>query len=149
AGRGAQRAALVVAAELCGVAQGAVDLAAGHARTRRQFDRVIGSFQGVAFQLADAAVARKAAWDLTLHAAWAVEQDRPEAEAQVHAACWSAGRAAVFAAERCIQVHGGMGITREADPHLYLRRAMVLDASLGAGSWHRRRSGELRVAAHG
>lgn len=146
-GRGAQRAALVVAAELCGVAQGAIEIAAGHARTRSQFGRVIGSFQGVAFQLADAAVARKAAWDLTIHAAWAVEHDRPEAEAQVHAACWSAGKAAVFAAERSIQVHGGMGITREADPHLYLRRAMVLDASLGSGSWHRRRSGELRVAA--
>ncbi|MFG1849755.1 acyl-CoA dehydrogenase family protein [Micromonospora carbonacea] len=147
AGAGARRAALVVAAELCGVAQGAIDLAAEQARTRRQFGRVIGSFQGVAFQLAEAATARKAAWDLTLYAAWAVDTGRPDAGIQVHAAKAAAGRAAVFAAERCIQVHGGMGITMEADPHLFLRRALVLDARLGRGSWHRRRAGELRVGA--
>ncbi|GGM28035.1 acyl-CoA dehydrogenase [Micromonospora yangpuensis] len=145
AGAGVRRAALVVAAELCGVAQGAIDLAAEQARTRQQFGRVIGSFQGVAFQLAEALTARKAAWDLTLYAAWAVENDRPDAAIQVHAAKAAAGRAAVFAAERCIQVHGGMGITMEADPHLFLRRALVLDARFAAGSWHRRRTGELRI----
>lgn len=143
---GALRATLVAAASLCGVAQGAIDLGAEHARTREQFGRIIGSFQGVAFQLADAVTARKAAWDLTLYAAWAVERGRPEAALQVHAAKASAGKAAVFAAERCIQVHGGMGITVEADPHLYLRRALVLDAWLGRGSWHRRRAGRLRIA---
>nr|BFE57704.1 hypothetical protein GCM10020063_022300 [Dactylosporangium thailandense] len=140
-----QRAVLVLAAQLCGVAQGAIELAAAQARTRRQFGRIIGSFQGVAFQLAEAAVARKAAWDLTLYAAWAVEHGRSDAAIQVHAAKAAAGHAAVFAAERCIQVHGGMGITMEADPHLYLRRAFVLDALGGSGSWHRRRTGELRV----
>ncbi|MBO4206563.1 acyl-CoA dehydrogenase [Micromonospora echinofusca] len=147
AGAGARRATLVVAAELCGVAQGAIDLAAEQARTRQQFGRVIGSFQGVAFPLAEAVTARKAAWDLTLYAAWAVDNGRPDAEIQVHAAKAAAGRAAVFAAERCIQVHGGMGITMEADPHLFLRRAFVLDARSGRGSWHRRRTGELRIQA--
>ncbi|QFG24659.1 acyl-CoA dehydrogenase [Actinomadura sp. WMMB 499] len=142
---GAGRAALVAAAELCGVAAGAIGLAAEHARTRTQFGRVIGSFQGVAFQLADAVKYRKAAWDLTLYAAWAADRGRAEAESLVHAAKAAAGHAAVFAAERGIQVHGGMGITMEADPHLFLRRAHVLDARLGRGSWHRRRVGELQV----
>jgi alkylation response protein AidB-like acyl-CoA dehydrogenase len=144
---GLQRATLVAAAQLCGVAQGAVDLAADYARGRQQFGRVIGSFQGVAFQLVDAVTARKAAWDLTVHAAWAVGRGRPDAEAQVHAAKAAAGKAAVFAAERCIQVHGGMGITMEADPHLHLRRALVLDAWLGSGARHRREAGRLRVDA--
>lgn len=147
AGRGVQRATLVAAAELCGVAQGAIALAAGHARTRQQFGRVIGSFQGVAFQLAEAVALAKAGWDLTVHAAWAVENDKDEAEMQVHAAKAAAGKAAVFAAERCIQVHGGMGITMEADPHLFLRRAMVLDTWLGTSAWHRRRAGALRIEA--
>lgn len=147
-GHGAQRATLVAAAELCGVAQGAIALAGGHARTRQQFGRVIGSFQGVAFQLAEAVALAKAGWDLTVHAAWAVENGKDEAETQVHAAKAAAGKAAVFAAERCIQVHGGMGITMEADPHLYLRRAMVLDAWLGTAAWHRRRVGALRIAMH-
>ena len=144
---GLQRATLVAAAQLCGVAQGAVDLAADYARGRQQFGRVIGSFQGVAFQLVDAVTARKAAWDLTVHAAWAVGRGRPDAQAQVHAAKAAAGKAAVFAGERCIQVHGGMGITMEADPHLFLRRALVLDAWLGSGATHRREAGRLRIAA--
>ncbi|MEV0134421.1 acyl-CoA dehydrogenase family protein [Dactylosporangium sp. NPDC050688] len=147
AGAGPWRATLVTAAELCGVAQGAIELAAEQARTREQFGRVIGSYQGVAFQLAEAATVRKAAWDLTLYAGWAVDNGRPDAEIQVHAAKAAAGRAAIFAAERCIQVHGGMGITMEADPHLFLRRALVLDAVLGSGAWHRRRAGALRVVA--
>ncbi|MBS4752156.1 acyl-CoA/acyl-ACP dehydrogenase [Nocardioides sp. zg-ZUI104] len=143
---GLQRATLVAAAELSGVAQGAIDLAAEYARNRHQFGRPIGSFQAVAFQLAEAVAVRKAAWDLSLYAAWAVDNARPDAAIQVHAAKAAAGKAAVFAAERCIQVHGGMGITREADPHLFLRRAFVLDASYGTGAWHRRRTGALRVA---
>ncbi|MFY1638191.1 acyl-CoA dehydrogenase family protein [Solwaraspora sp. WMMB335] len=146
-GAGLRRATLVVAAELCGVAQGAIGLAAEQARTRVQFGRVIGSFQGVAFQLAEAATARKAAWDLTLYAAWAADNGRPDAGIQVHAAKAAAGNAAIFAAERCIQVHGGMGITMEADPHLFLRRALLLDARLGRGRWHRRRAGALRIEA--
>ncbi|WP_326553846.1 acyl-CoA dehydrogenase [Micromonospora sp. NBC_01813] len=146
-GTGLSRATLVVAAELCGVAQGAIELAAEQARTRMQFGRVIGSFQGVAFQLAEAATARKAAWDLTLYAAWAVDNGRSDAGIQVHAAKAAAGKAAIFAAERCIQVYGGMGITMEADPHLFLRRALVLDARFGRGGWHRRRAGALRIEA--
>lgn len=143
---GVARATLVAAAQACGVAQGAIDLGAEYARTRQQFGRVIGSFQGVAFPLVDAVVARKAAWDLTLHAAWALEEGRPDAPMQVHAAKAAAGRAAVFAAERGLQVHGGMGITHEADPHLFLRRAFVLDAWLGSGAGHRRKAGRLRIA---
>lgn len=81
AGPGAGRAALVAAAELCGVAGGAIGLAAEYARTRQQFGRVIGSFQGVAFQLADAVTRRKAAWDLTLYAAWAVDKGGPRRRA--------------------------------------------------------------------
>lgn len=148
AGSGALRATLVVAAELSGVAQGAIALAADYARTRKQFGAPIGSFQAVAFQLAEAVAVRKAAWDLTLYAAWAVENGRADALSQVHAAKAAAGKAAIFAAERCIQVHGGMGITMEADPHLFLRRAFVLDAVAGRGGWHRRRVGELRLQAH-
>jgi hypothetical protein len=33
----------------------------------------------------------------------------------------------------------------EADPHLFLRRALVLDAVLGSGASHRRRTGLLRI----
>ncbi len=141
------RATVIVAADLCGAAKGAVALGAAYARDREQFGRPIGSYQGVAFQLADAFVATKAAWDLTLYAAWAVDTGAPEAAACVHAAKAKAGQAALFAAERSMQVHGGIGITLEADPHLFVRRALFGDASLGRGRWHRLALGRRRLAA--
>jgi len=145
AGDGVDRAALLVAADLCGAGRGALDLGSAYVRDRHQFGRPIGSFQGVAFQLADALVGLKAAWDLTLYAAWAVDEAVPEARSHVHLAKAKAGQAALFAAERTIQVFGGMGITWEADPHLYLRRVLVADAWLGTGAWHRRQAGRIRM----
>jgi alkylation response protein AidB-like acyl-CoA dehydrogenase len=143
----AQRVALVAAADLCGAARGALELGAAYARDREQFGKAIGSFQGVAFQLADALVAVKAAWDLTVYAAWAVDVDDAGAAAAVHAAKAKAGSAALFAAERTVQVHGGIGITLEADPHLFLRRALFSDAWCGTGREHRLAVGRLRIAA--
>ncbi len=142
---GLDRAALLAAADLCGAGRGALELGSAYVRERQQFGRPIGSFQGVAFQLADAFVGLKAAWDLTLYAAWALDQAVDGAAAQVHAAKAKAGQAALFAAERTIQVFGGMGITWEADPHLYLRRVLVADAWFGTGAWHRREAGRLRM----
>jgi alkylation response protein AidB-like acyl-CoA dehydrogenase len=143
----ARRVALVAAADLCGAARGALDLGAAYARDREQFGKAIGSFQGVAFQLADALVGLKAAWDLTVYAAWAVDVDDPGAAAAVHAAKAKAGGAALFAAERTVQVHGGIGITLEADPHLFLRRALFSDAWCGSGREHRLALGRLRIEA--
>lgn len=145
----ALRAAVVAAADLCGAARGALELGASYARDREQFGRAIGSFQGVAFQLADALVGVKAAWDLTLYAAWAVDVDDPGAPVAVRGAKAKAGQAALFAAERTVQVHGGIGITLEADPHLFLRRALFGDAWCGAGRAHRLALGRARIAAAG
>lgn len=147
AGDGIDRAALLVAADLCGAGRGALELGSSYVRDRHQFGRPVGSFQGVAFQLADAFVGLKAAWDLTLYAAWAVQEAVPGARSHVHLAKAKAGQAALFAAERTIQVFGGMGITWEADPHLYLRRVLVADAWVGTGAWHRRQAGRLRIGS--
>jgi alkylation response protein AidB-like acyl-CoA dehydrogenase len=144
---GSLRAALVAAADLCGAARGALELGAAYARDREQFGRPIGSYQGIAFQLAEAFVAQRAAWDLTVYAAWTVDVGDPSAAAQVHAAKAKAGQAALFAAERTLQVHGGIGMTLEADPHLYLRRALFDDAWFGTGRAHRLANGRLRLAA--
>lgn len=135
--------AALVAAELCGAARGAVELAVQYAQDRTQFGRQIGSFQAIAHRLADSSAALEAAWSLVLYACWAAEAGIADAPQASHAAKASAGDAALFAAESCIQTHGGMGITYEADPHLYLRRALFGDAWFGAAPQHRRALGRL------
>lgn len=147
AARGVLRATAALAAEQVGVGRGAVDLAVDYARTREQFGQPIGRFQGVAHQLADAFVGLEIAWSLVLYASWAVDDGHPEATSAVHRAKAKAGEAAVYACERAMQVHGGIGITWEADPHLYLRRAVADDAWLGPARRHRRWLGQRLVEA--
>lgn len=130
-----------------GVGRGAVELAAGYANERQQFGQPIGRFQGVAHQLADALVAVENAWSLVLYAAWAVDADDADAARAVALAKASASEAAVFAAERATQVHGGIGITWEAMPHVYLRRAVAGATALGDAAWHRAAVGRALVDA--
>jgi alkylation response protein AidB-like acyl-CoA dehydrogenase len=144
---GLLRALPMLAAELVGVGRGAVELAAAYARDREQFGTPIGRFQGVAHQLADALVAVEEAWSLTLYSAWAVDAGDAGAARAVHVAKAAASEAAVFATERCTQVHGGIGITWEALPHVYLRRAVSGATWLGDAAWHRQRVGADLLAA--
>ncbi len=139
---GLSRVQVLLAAEACGVGRGAIRIASDYARTREQFGKPIGSYQAIGHRLAQATADLEAAWSLTLHAAWALT-DAPElAVRSAHMAKAAAGDAAVFACEACVQTHGGMGITREADPHLYLKRAFAVDASWGRAADLNRRIGD-------
>ena len=125
--------AALAAAQQVGIARATTDLAVAYAKEREQFNRPIGSFQAVKHILADmlvrAEVARAAA------DAAAVTLDQPEVGDPALAVAGAkavADEAAVRNSEACIQVHGGMGFTWEALPHLYLKRAWVLDAAFGS-----------------
>src|SRR6476646_2717726 len=131
-------AAVLLAAEACGIADWAVATAADYAKIRHQFGRPIGQFQGVkhrcAWMLTAAEQAAAAAWD----AGRAVEAGSidPGGEFAAAVAALVAVDAAVSCAHECIQVLGGIGYTWEHDAHLYYRRALSLRALLGtSGSW--------------
>ncbi|MER7537088.1 acyl-CoA dehydrogenase family protein [Streptomyces sp. NPDC097704] len=116
---GAAEAALLTAAEQVGSAQATIDMAVSHARARSQFGQVVGGFQAVkhlcAGMLVRTELARAAVW------AASVTGDAVE----VAGAKLLADDAAVRNARDCLQVHGGMGFTWEADVHLHLKRAWV------------------------
>ncbi|XUZ97553.1 acyl-CoA dehydrogenase family protein [Streptomyces araujoniae] len=134
--------ALLTAAEQLGSATRTTEMAVQHARTRKQFGSPIGSFQAVQHLCADM-LARTEPARGALYAA-ALTADPVE----IAAAKLLADEAAVRNARDCLQIHGGMGFTWEADVHLHLKRAWlrasrwltaaeseeVLAAALGAGS---------------
>ncbi|CAM5482329.1 acyl-CoA dehydrogenase [Streptomyces avidinii] len=111
--------ALLTAALQLGSALRTVELAVRYAKEREQFGQPIGAFQAVkhlcARMLVRAEVARTAVY------AAAVTGDPGE----VAGAKLLADEAAVRGARDCLQVHGGMGFTWEADVHLHLKRAWV------------------------
>ena len=140
AARGRDGIALVLAAEAVGLAAWCVDTAAAHAKVREQFGRPIGQFQAVKHRCADMLVAlelaRGAVWDAA----------RSPSALTVAVATSLSLRAVLECANGCIQVLGGIGFTWEHDAHMYLKRALSVDALLGgAGRW-RRRAAEQALA---
>ena len=143
---------VVCCAEITGGARACLELATEHAKTRVQFGRPIGQFQGVKHRLADVMVLVEQMTAATWDAALALEHvGDPEhlAEADLCAAvaaslCLDGG---VKVVKDVIQVLGGMGFTWEHDAHLYLRRATVLRSLLGPARRVRQQVSEL--ALHG
>ncbi|MFJ9343878.1 acyl-CoA dehydrogenase [Streptomyces sp. NPDC101733] len=140
-------ACVLFAADACGTAAWAVETAAAHAKTREQFGRPIGRFQGVKHLCADMLVrleqARALAWD-------AANSAGEPAEVRSLVAALAAGAAldaSYSCAKDCVQILGGIGFTWEHDAHIHLRRALVARQLLGPGDGHRIRA--VRLASGG
>jgi alkylation response protein AidB-like acyl-CoA dehydrogenase len=132
-------AATVNAGLLLGISEKLLTLSAAYARERIQFDKPIGSFQGIKHKCADMAVQVEAAKSVAYYAFWAAAEDVPDrARASSMAKAWCGDVASKVGAE-AIQIHGGMGFTWELGLHHYLRRAKVLASLYGDANWHRER----------
>ena len=125
------RLRLIDAAALAGIADAALHASVAYAQTREQFGRPIGSFQAIKHHCANLAIAARCARDQTNFAAVALDEGRPGALMEVECAFLIAGSAALENAKLTIQIHGGMGFSDEADPHLFLKRARLLIAIAG------------------
>ncbi|MEU1785998.1 acyl-CoA dehydrogenase family protein [Streptomyces sparsogenes] len=136
AGRFRREAVLLTAALQLGSAARTVEMAVRHARERFQFGRPIGAFQAVQHLCAGMLVRAETARSVVYAAA--LTEDAGE----VAAAKLLADEAAVRNARDCLQVHGGMGFTWEADVHLHLKRAWVR-----AEQWQRAADAEEELAA--
>lgn len=116
----------ILAAEAVGVARECTELAAGYARERRQFGRVIGTFQAVKHHCANMAVATELATSAVWDAARAAATGGDQLSYAAAVAATLAGPAADLCANLNTQVHGGIAITWEHDAHLFMRRATAL-----------------------
>ncbi len=147
--RGLQVGAAALAAELVGGMQRTLEMTVEYAKTRKQFGKPIGIFQAVQHQCADMYLETESARSAAYYAAWALEENSPDAEAAVSIAKLYASDAGRTVGNRGIQVHGGMGFTWENDVHLYYRRAKASETMLGDATFHRERLARLVIDAHG
>jgi alkylation response protein AidB-like acyl-CoA dehydrogenase len=131
------RSMAALACEAVGVGSTALDLAAGYARTREQFGRPIGSYQGVSHRIANIYMAVELARSLAYWAAWAVSAGDAAAPLAVAAAKSNAAEAAVFACENAIQALGGIGFTYDHPLHRFYKRAQGIEAFEGTGAAQR------------
>jgi len=126
-----------LAAEQIGGAQRCLEQATEYAKSRLQFGRPIGSYQAIKHKCAEMLVSvemAKSAATNALFIAAANEPDFVEAAALAKAYC---SEAYFHAAADNIQIHGGMGFTWEAAPHLYFKRAKASELLFGDPAHHR------------
>jgi alkylation response protein AidB-like acyl-CoA dehydrogenase len=113
---------VLIAADCLGAGQAMLDKAVAYAKERRQFDRVIGSFQAVKHMCAEMAAELEPCRSLVWYAAYAF--DAAPAEASLMAAHAKALTSEVgrFVARTSTEVHGGMGITDLLGLHFWFKR---------------------------
>ncbi len=133
------KAAVALALEQVGGAQAALDMAVAYAKQRRQFGRLIGSFQAIKHKAADVMLKVESARAAAYYGAWAVAADSEEVPGVASLAKAYCSDAYFHAAAENIQIHGGIGFTWEHDAHLHLKRAEATRLWLGDPSWHRAR----------
>jgi len=132
------QASVCLAAESAGGAQRCLDSSVAYAKERVQFARPIGSFQAIKHKCSEVLLEVESARVTAYYAAWAAanDEDLPLAASMAKSCCDDAYERA--AAEN-IQIHGGIGFTWEADPHLYFKRAKAAGTLLGDAFYHRAR----------
>ncbi|MBA3654202.1 MAG: acyl-CoA dehydrogenase family protein [Actinobacteria bacterium] len=116
-----------IGAQAVGIAQGAIDYAAGYLKQRQQFGRPLAEFQGLQFMLADMALTTEAARTLVHKACAMVDEDDPHGELTVTGAmakCF-ASDVAMEVTTNAVQLLGGYGYTKEFPVERFMRDAKI------------------------
>jgi alkylation response protein AidB-like acyl-CoA dehydrogenase len=131
-----------VCAQQFGVTGEAIAKTADYAKSRKQFDRPIGSFQAVSHRLADGYI-DALGQELTLwKAAWRLDAGLPAAAALATAKFWAA-EAGHRVAHSAIHIHGGVGVDLTGDIHRYYSMAKYLEFTYGAANFQARQLGTM------
>ena len=116
---------ITIAAQALGIAQGALDYAAGYVKERRQFGKAIAEFQGIQFMLADMAMKLEAARQLTYAAAARSQREDGDLTFFGAAAKCFASDAAMEITTDAVQLLGGYGYTRDYPLERMMRDAKI------------------------
>jgi short-chain 2-methylacyl-CoA dehydrogenase len=116
---------IAIGAQMIGLARGALEHAVGYAKERKQFGKTIGEFQGVQFELARMATEVEAARLLVYNAARLRDAGMSFLTEAAMAKYYSS-EIAEKAASKAIEVHGGVGITKD-----YPVEKLYRDAKIG------------------
>ncbi len=129
-----------IAAQAVGIARAAYEASIAYARERKAFGSAIGSFQMIQQKLADMKCRLEAARLLTLQAAWNKHRCRRTGERntlQGSMAKLTASETAMFCAHAAVQIHGGMGYSKEMPIERYFRDAKITEIYEGTSEIQR------------
>ncbi|UKD55560.1 acyl-CoA/acyl-ACP dehydrogenase [Amycolatopsis sp. FU40] len=139
------RGTLGACAQQLGVLERALELTAAYTRERKQFDKVLGSFQAVRHRLADAYIDVEAVRLTLWQAAWKLSEGLPAAADVATAKFWAA-EAGHRVAHTAVHLHGGVGIDVEHPVHRYFAAAKRLEFTSGGATEQLLGLGDLVVS---
>ncbi len=129
-----------IASQALGIAEAAYEASLAYAREREAFGQKIGEFQGTGFKIADMKTRIEASRLLIYNAALAKERSKTTGERytlQSSMAKLFASETAMFCAHAAVQVHGGMGYSRELPVERYFRDAKITEIYEGTSEIQR------------
>ncbi|MCG2740022.1 MAG: acyl-CoA dehydrogenase, partial [Syntrophaceae bacterium] len=129
-----------IAAQALGIAEAAYEASLGYAREREAFGQKIGQFQGISFKLADMKTRIEASRLLTYNAAIAKERSKTSGDRftlEASMAKLFASETAMFCAHAAVQIHGGMGYSKELPVERYFRDAKITEIYEGTSEIQR------------
>jgi alkylation response protein AidB-like acyl-CoA dehydrogenase len=125
-----------IASQAVGIARAAYEASVDYVKERKSFGAPIGTFQMIQAKVADMKCKLDAAMLLTLRAAWLKSQGRKfSTEAAV--AKLTASEAAMWIAHQAVQIHGGMGYSKEMPLERYFRDAKITEIYEGTSEIQR------------
>lgn len=129
-----------IAAQAVGIARAAYEASLQYARERKAFGAAIGSFEMIQQKLADMKCRLEAARLLTLQAAWKrhhVKHGKARSTLEGSMAKLFASETAMFCAHAAVQIHGGMGYSKELPIERYFRDAKITEIYEGTSEIQR------------
>ncbi|KAA9149267.1 acyl-CoA dehydrogenase [Amycolatopsis acidicola] len=131
------RGRYLLPARAIGSCERLISMAIEHANTRETFGQKIAERQAIQWMIADSGVELEALRWLVLHAAWQVDQGVDSRHAQSIAKLYG-GQKANEIVDRVLQIHGGMGYTRELPVERWYRELRLLRIYEGTDEIQRR-----------
>lgn len=138
------RARVCLAAEGHGIVREAFERTTAYLKERVQFDVAIGSFQALQHRMARLYVELELLDSCVRGALAAVDRNSPDLPELASLAKARASDLCEKALNEAVQLHGGIGVTDELDIGLFVKRARVLQHSLGDAVFHRDRYARLK-----
>ena len=129
-----------IATQALGIAEAAYEASLAYAREREAFGQKIGEFQGISFKLADMKTQIEAARLLTYNAAMAKERGKQTGERYTLEASMAklfASEMSMFVTHAAVQIHGGMGYSKELPVERYFRDAKITEIYEGTSEVQR------------
>ncbi|WOJ93271.1 acyl-CoA dehydrogenase family protein [Congregibacter variabilis] len=139
--------ALLVAAESTGATAACLDVTVEYLKTRKQFGKLIGSYQALKHPSVEILTMMDSARSFIYHASSLITDEAlaKDQEIACRMAKAQATEALKFAGDRAVQFHGGMGFTWDCDAQLFIRRAQWAQQQFGDAQHHRQRLAALLI----